>query len=446
MGSAGAPGRRDRPGCPGPAAPRGRRSCTLACQRFYRELCQTPTKGGACGLASGVSPAPLERPPPLLRAPATRDQADAYRFGLRRMEAALVRGDPVPLHEQIRSQRRAALAGVVLGLLGLCGAAVWAVLVPSPDWRREAVVIGATSGAMYAVAHDPDRLVPVADLPAARLVLAALRSGGSLGRISRWRSAEVTPDGHCHGRAGRVPRGGATHSRRGGARGGGRHARGDGAGELGGVRRGRRRGRAGRHHRDRRRRGAAAPRRRGAPGRARATPRGWSLAVCGTGSTTEMARLAPVPACEQGATGGDRRVDLGAAGGAAAGHARRSAPRRPGATPGLPGRVGDVLTATIGDGQQYFVVLDGGLQEVPRAVADLLVVASAAREVRSVGPTCWARPRSSTRCPSRDGPTARCGSSSRRRRRSRAGRGPRTGPTALRGSAATCRWPRASRR
>jgi peptidoglycan/LPS O-acetylase OafA/YrhL len=95
-----------------------------------------------------------------LRAPATRDQADAYRFGLRRMEAALVRGDPVPLHEQIRSQRRAALAGVVLGLLGLCGAAVWAVLVPSPEWRREAVVIGATSGVMYAVAHDPDRLVP----------------------------------------------------------------------------------------------------------------------------------------------------------------------------------------------------------------------------------------------------------------------------------------------
>jgi hypothetical protein len=71
------------------------------------------------------------------------------------MEAALVRGDPVPLHEQIRAQRRAALAGAVLGLLGLCGAAVWAVLVPSPDWRREAVVIGATSGAMYAVAHAP---------------------------------------------------------------------------------------------------------------------------------------------------------------------------------------------------------------------------------------------------------------------------------------------------
>src|SRR5207248_3341611 len=41
------------------------------------------------------------------------------------------------------------------------------------------VVVGAGSGAMYAVAHGPDRLVPVANLPAARLVLGALRAGGS---------------------------------------------------------------------------------------------------------------------------------------------------------------------------------------------------------------------------------------------------------------------------
>ncbi|MBA3905765.1 MAG: type VII secretion protein EccB, partial [Pseudonocardiales bacterium] len=69
-----------------------------------------------------------------IRAPATRDQADAYRFGLRRLEAALVRGDPVPLHEQIRSQRRASFAGVVLGMLGLCGVAGYALVVPSPNW------------------------------------------------------------------------------------------------------------------------------------------------------------------------------------------------------------------------------------------------------------------------------------------------------------------------
>jgi peptidoglycan/LPS O-acetylase OafA/YrhL len=109
-------------------------------------------------------------------APATRDQADAYRFGLRRLEAALVRGDPVPLHEQIRSQRRAALAGVVLGLLGLCGAAVFAAISPKPDWTRQAVVVGAGSGAMYAVAHGPDQ-PSMARWPCARTGRRCRRAG-----------------------------------------------------------------------------------------------------------------------------------------------------------------------------------------------------------------------------------------------------------------------------
>ena len=112
------------------------------------------------------------------RAPATRDQADAYRFGVRRLEAALVRGDPVLLHEQLRSQRRAAIAGALVGMLALGGVAIWAQLAPRPDWARESVVVGAGSGAMYVVAHGPDRLVPVANLPAGRLVLAALARGG----------------------------------------------------------------------------------------------------------------------------------------------------------------------------------------------------------------------------------------------------------------------------
>lgn len=109
-----------------------------------------------------------------MRAPATRDQADAYRFGLRRMEAALVRGDPVPLHEQIRAQRRAALGGVVLGLLGLVVAGVIGKLAPRPNWAEHEIVVGSSTGTMYAVARQPDRLVPVANLAAARLVVAAL--------------------------------------------------------------------------------------------------------------------------------------------------------------------------------------------------------------------------------------------------------------------------------
>jgi len=112
-----------------------------------------------------------------LRAPATRDQADAYRFGLRRLEAALVRGDPVPLHEQVRSQRRAVGAGVVLGALGLAAAALWSLFAPRPEWTRQAVVVGEQSGAMYVVTDG--RLVPVANLVAARLVHAALRGAGA---------------------------------------------------------------------------------------------------------------------------------------------------------------------------------------------------------------------------------------------------------------------------
>lgn len=113
--------------------------------------------------------------PPFPPDPATRDQVDAYRFGLRRMESALVRGDPVPLHEQVRAQRRAVGAGAVLGVLALAGALVAGVVAPAPDWTKEDLVVGDPSGALYAVAHDPDRLVPVANAVAGRLVLGALR-------------------------------------------------------------------------------------------------------------------------------------------------------------------------------------------------------------------------------------------------------------------------------
>lgn len=113
------------------------------------------------------------------RAPATRDQVDAYRFGVRRLEAALVRGDPVPLHEQIRSQRRAVFAGALLGLLALGVTALLGRVDPATDWRGQQLVRGAGSGLLYAVAQGPDRLVPVPDPVAGRLVLGVLGRGGA---------------------------------------------------------------------------------------------------------------------------------------------------------------------------------------------------------------------------------------------------------------------------
>jgi type VII secretion protein EccB len=109
----------------------------------------------------------------MARSPVTRAQVDAYRFGLRRMDAALVRRDPVPLHEDIRGQRRTVAAGLVLAILGLAVAAVYGLVVPSPDWHQQTIVVGRQSGALYVVANRK-QLVPVANLAAARLVLAAI--------------------------------------------------------------------------------------------------------------------------------------------------------------------------------------------------------------------------------------------------------------------------------
>ncbi len=315
-----------------------------------------------------------------MRAPATRDQADAYRFGLRRLEAALVRGDPVPLHEQIRSQRRAALAGVVLGLLGLCAAAAFATLSPRPNWTRQAVVVGAGSGAMYAVAHHPHRLVPVPNLPAARLVLAALRAGGSTDADPATATPVTVPDDALDG-APRTPAAAVP--------------------------------------------GALAVRPGGPP-----VPPRWAVcdtvtpegALVGTTVVGGAGAIAPWPA-DEGVlldgpdattwlvTAGRRhRIDIGdgrliAAFGLTGRVPRAAAPallsvlpegpplvtpvvpgRGEPAPDGLPGRIGDVLVAhAVGGGPQHYVVLAGGLQEVPAVVAELLRVASGEREPRPVG-------------------------------------------------------------
>ena len=313
------------------------------------------------------------------RAPATRDQADAYRYGLRRLEAALVRGDPVPLHEQIRSQRRAALAGVVLGLLGLCGAAVLAAVSPRPQWSHQAVVVGAGSGAMYVVAHRPDRLVPVANLPAARLVLAALRAGGSTDADPAAATPVTVPDDALDG-APRTPTAAVP--------------------------------------------GALAVRPGGPP-----IPPRWAVcdAVDPDGAltaTTVVGGAAPIaagPAADgvllEGPEGGTwlvtegqrHRVDVGdgrlvAAFGLTGRLPREVAPallsvlpegpplvtpvvpaRGEPAPDGLPGRIGDVLVAhPVGGEPQHYVVLAGGLQEVPPLLAELLRVASGERGPRAV--------------------------------------------------------------
>ena len=322
---------------------------------------------------SPSTPAPTA---PGRAAPATRDQVDAYRFALRRLETALVRGDPVPLHEPVRAQRRAVAAGVVLGVLGLAAAALFALASPAPDWRRESLVVGDPSGALYAVAHGPDRLVPVANAVAGRLVLAALGSAPP---------AATAPVAVADTALAAAPRTAA-------------------AAVPGAV--------------------AVDPQQRLAPrwaicDQVEAAPSGPRL----TG-TTVLAGAAPDPgtggtgallAVPGGATwlvanGRRHRVDLrDAALRVALGLADRvPRPASPGlvsALPegpplgapdvpdagaagprGVPGRVGDVLVAPrAGGAPRHLVVLPDGLQEVPPLVADVLAAASG-RATEQVGP------------------------------------------------------------
>lgn len=309
-----------------------------------------------------------------VRAPATRDQADAYRFGLRRLEAALVRGDPVPLHEQIRSQRRASVAGVALGLLGVCAAALFAALAPAPDWRNQAIIEESGSDALYVVADNPARLIPVDNLAAARLVLAAVGRQGSPNPVE-------------------VPQATLAQAPR------------------------------------------TAPVGTAVPGALRVSPElgiaaSWALCDASTpeGTSTETtviggAVLPPPSAPADGVllagpdettylvTEGRRyRVDVGDGALLAAFGLTRGLPRQASAgllellpegpelsTPvvsgrgrrapdGLPGQVGDVLVARpIGGGPEYYVILADGLQPVPAVLAELLRVASGERSAREVG-------------------------------------------------------------
>jgi type VII secretion protein EccB len=335
-----------------------------------------------------VAPAPptdpgsaAERVAPT-EAPATRDQVDAYRFGLRRLEAALVRGDPVPLHEQIRSQRRAVAAGAVLGALGVAGALVVALVVPKPDWRSEDLVVGRPSGVLYAVAHGPDRLVPVANAVAGRLVLAALRP------VAAGSAAPVLVDDDVLADAPRTPA----------------------AAVPGAV--------------------AANPGRTVAPH--------WAVCDEATGSVPGSAsptlqgttvltgpQLDPAPptdaadgvllAVRGGATwlvtaGHRHRIDTADAAvrtalGLAARTPRPASPGLVSALPegprlttpevpragtrgplGVPGRVGDVLVSRpAGGAVRYYAVLADGLQEVPPLAADVLAAASGTA-VAEVGP------------------------------------------------------------
>jgi type VII secretion protein EccB len=117
----------------------------------------------------------------MAREPVTRMQLDAYRFGQRRLESALARRDPVLLHEEIRAQRRVVTVGLALAMLGLVAAFGYARVAGRTAWEQQSIIAAKQSGRMFVVIHRPDRLVPVRNLAAARLVLAAARGASGRG-------------------------------------------------------------------------------------------------------------------------------------------------------------------------------------------------------------------------------------------------------------------------
>jgi len=106
-----------------------------------------------------------------------RDQVDAQRFMLSRVTGALVRAEPETPESPTRRDRVGTITGLVLGVLLLGVAAVWALLpgsTGSTQWQQpHMLVIDDRTGARYVLVAGV--LLPVADVATATLL-----TGGAL--------------------------------------------------------------------------------------------------------------------------------------------------------------------------------------------------------------------------------------------------------------------------
>jgi hypothetical protein len=131
----------------------------------------------------------------MAKPPVTRLQLDAYRFGQRRLESALALRDPVLLHEQMRTQRRTVAVGLVLATLIGAIMVGYVKFTHRDAWQAQTIIVSNQTNQMYVVIHRPDRLVPVRNLAAARLVLKAAGDpkSGLAGLVGPSDPARFTP-------------------------------------------------------------------------------------------------------------------------------------------------------------------------------------------------------------------------------------------------------------
>lgn len=95
-------------------------------------------------------------------------QVSGFNFLLRRLELALVIGDPRMAHDPLRSQRRALIVGVLLSLLIAGGAVMLGLLRPQPSLDGADLVADETGTLHVRLA---DTYHPVTNVASARLIL-----------------------------------------------------------------------------------------------------------------------------------------------------------------------------------------------------------------------------------------------------------------------------------
>jgi type VII secretion protein EccB len=104
----------------------------------------------------------------MARQPNTRLQVSGYRFLLRRIEHALVRGDVRMLDDPLRAQSLSLIAGCVLAVIAIAGCAILAFVRPQGTLGSAPIVMTRESGALYV--RIGDTMHPVLNLASARLI------------------------------------------------------------------------------------------------------------------------------------------------------------------------------------------------------------------------------------------------------------------------------------
>ena len=95
-------------------------------------------------------------------------QVSGHKFLLRRLELALVIGDPRMAHDPLRSQRRAIFVGLLISALIAGGAVMLGLLRPAPSIDG-ATLVADEHGSLHVRLEDGFH--PISNVASARLVL-----------------------------------------------------------------------------------------------------------------------------------------------------------------------------------------------------------------------------------------------------------------------------------